>query len=519
MATAQELPINTGASALQMALEIFGDSVTVVDADYRGDAGSSGIWTDGDAIAPGVTPSDTGVMFSTGRLTSFTNAFGDPNRSASTSSNTSGINNDSDFNTLAGRSTYDASILEVDFIPTTSVLSMQFTFASEEYPEYVGSIFNDAVGIWINGVEVGSPVFSIADINSVNGGANETLYVDNTGDDYNTEMDGFTVTLNVTIPVNVGQVNSLKLGIADVGDSSYDSTLLVAAGSIQGDVIANNDTGSVYHGHTLTLDVLANDTAGMSVTHINGQEISTGGTVTLSSGHEIELLSDGRLGVTAPNSNSTATETQNFSYTAETASGISDSAFATITTIPCFTRGTHILTPHGYVPVEDLTVGQMVETQDHGPRPIRWIGTRTAKAEGPSAPIVIEQGTFGLHKRLVISPLHRILISNVQAELLFGEDEVLIAAKDLVNNVSVWVKEGGNVEYFHILFDQHEIIWSEGLATESLFPGAQTLAAFDEATRERLFSLFPALNPSSGQGYGDTVRLPLKSFEAKVVFG
>ena len=517
MATAQELPINTGASALQMALEIFGDSVTVVDADYRGDNRSSGIWTNGDAIAPGVTPSDTGVLFSTGRLTSFTNASGDPNRSASTSSNTSGINNDGDFNALAGRATYDASILEVDFIPNSSSLSMQFTFASEEYPEYVGSIFNDAVGIWINGVEVASPVFSIADINSVNGGANGTLYVDNTGDDYNTEMDGFTVTLNVIIPVNAGQVNTLKLGIADVGDSSYDSTLLVAGGSIQDDAIAADDSGTVYTGYTLNLDVLANDTPGMFVTHVNGQPITTGGMVTLSSGHEIELLADGRLGVTAPTVGPPAPENYNFSYTAESATGISDSAFVTVTTIPCFTRGTRILTPSGEVHVEDLQIGQMVTTQDRGAQPIRWIGTRTAKARGQSAPVVIEQGTFGLNRRLLLSQLHRVLVSNAHAELLFGEDEVLVAAKDLVNGVSVWIQEGGEVEYFHILFDEHEIVFAEGLPTESFFPGPQTLSGFDEENKAQLYALLPNIDPVSGEGYGDPARLPLKSFEAMAV--
>jgi hypothetical protein len=83
------------------------------------------------------------------------------------------VNGDSQFDQLAGTNTYDASILEVTFIPDTAYISMQFTFASEEYPEYVGSIFNVAVGIWINGVEVSGPVFDVAQINSVNQDANE----------------------------------------------------------------------------------------------------------------------------------------------------------------------------------------------------------------------------------------------------------------------------------------------------------------------------------------------------------
>jgi hypothetical protein len=108
------------------------------------------------------------------------------------------------FNALAGRSTFDASILTTRFVPTTEFLSIQFTFASEEYPEYTGSIFNDVVGIWINGQVVTSPIMNIAQINSVNQTQNATLFVDNTGDAHNTEMDGFTVTLSVLIPVNIG---------------------------------------------------------------------------------------------------------------------------------------------------------------------------------------------------------------------------------------------------------------------------------------------------------------------------
>jgi hypothetical protein len=90
MATGQELNYNTGASALDMALEIFGAGTMVVDATYTGWSQSSAIFTGGDSIAPGATPSDSGVILSTGRATNYTQSNGDPNRSASTSTNTSG---------------------------------------------------------------------------------------------------------------------------------------------------------------------------------------------------------------------------------------------------------------------------------------------------------------------------------------------------------------------------------------------------------------------------------------------
>ena len=95
---------------------------------------------------------------------------------------------------------------------------MQISFSSEEYLEYVGTGFNDAVGVWVNGVKatltVGTGDISI---NNINPGSNGNLYVDNANDGFNTEMDGFTVTLTLKAPVNAGQVNTIKIGIADGG--------------------------------------------------------------------------------------------------------------------------------------------------------------------------------------------------------------------------------------------------------------------------------------------------------------
>lgn len=505
-----------------MAETIFGDGVKVIDASYSGARNASGIWTGGDSTSPDVTPSDTGVILSTGRVKDFTNSSGDPNLRPDTSTDTRGVDNDAGFNALAGSNTYDAAILEVDFIPDGDTLTMQFVFASEEYPEYVGSVFNDAVGIWINGVEVASPVFQIAQINNVNNSANETLYVDNTDDHANTEMDGYTVTLSVTMTVIPDEENTIRLGIADVADSSYDSAILIAADSVQGSVFANDDSADFTGFGDISVDVTDNDQASgvMQVTHINGQEVTVGGSVTLNNGFEVTLQADGSLLVEAPTGYDlpATPEDFTFSYTAATADGISDSAFVTITTIPCFVAGTRIRTDRGEVPVQMLRTGDLVETRDNGLQPIRWIGHRTVAAKGRFAPVVIECGTMGLHDTLVLSPQHRVLVSHHMAELLFGEDEVLVAAKDLVNQCSIWVREGGEVDYFHLLFDEHQIIWSEGLQTESFHPGPVTLSGFDDAVKEELFALFPDLDRMTGHGYGASARPSLRSYEAAALF-
>ena len=154
MVAASELPIDTSATALVMAQEIFGNSVTVTGASFSGDNDSSGIYTGDDAIAPGVTPGDTGVILSTGDAEDFTNSSGQANQSTQTSTNTSGVNNNSQLNTAAGTSARDAAILDIDFITTGDFMTMQFVFSSEEYPEFQNSVYQDFVGVWINGVQV-----------------------------------------------------------------------------------------------------------------------------------------------------------------------------------------------------------------------------------------------------------------------------------------------------------------------------------------------------------------------------
>ncbi|MFT5787864.1 MAG: hypothetical protein ACI9KK_003235 [Ascidiaceihabitans sp.] len=104
MPIATELPIDTSASAVDMANEIFGGGIEVLSATYEGDNASSGIYTDGDAISPFATPGDSGVILSTGNATDFTNSDGttNTNQSASTTTNTAGIDGDAQFDALAG---------------------------------------------------------------------------------------------------------------------------------------------------------------------------------------------------------------------------------------------------------------------------------------------------------------------------------------------------------------------------------------------------------------------------------
>ena len=260
MVAASELPIETvreGTTADDMANAIFGNGVTVVGATYYGDNDSAGIYSGGLSTSPGVVPGDTGVILSTGNAEDFTNSSGEANQNTNTSTNTSGTNNYSQYNSAAGARTYDAATLDVDFIPDTSVMTMQFVFSSEEYPEFENSIYQDFVGVWINGTLVPMDVGNgDVDPGNVNTSNNINMYVSNQNDEANTEMDGFTITLTLTMFVNPGVVNSIRIAIADVADSNYDSNLLIAGDSIQTDLVALSDNVDLFPTGERDIDVL-----------------------------------------------------------------------------------------------------------------------------------------------------------------------------------------------------------------------------------------------------------------------
>lgn len=525
MVAGVELNYNSSATATQMAETIFGDGVTVVGATYTGFSGSSAIYSGGDSIAPNTTPSDTGVILSTGYASTYTSTGSQSNVVSNASTNTPGPSNEPGFNALAGTSTYDASYLDIDFIPTGDVMTMQFVFASDEYPEYSNSIYNDTVGVWINGSNVPMSVGDgSAAVGNVNQSENFNLYLDNTNDAYNTEMDGLTVTLTLTIPVTSGVVNSIRIGIADTSDSSYDSNLLIAADSVQTSLVAGDDTYTIGHDFTKTVDLLDNDlnnTAGsLQITHINGVQVYAGDTVTLATGHEVHLNSDGTVDIKADDD----TELVNFTYTVASLDSNdqvleTDVGIVTLDTIPCFTAGTRILTVDGNRTVEDLEPGDMVVTQDDGAQPVRWIGRRKVPAYGKMAPVRIAANALGSHGSVTVSPLHRILVADHRAELLFGEPEVLVAARDLVNDRTIRAEEGGMVEYVHLMFDRHQVVFTEGLASESFFPGTQTMSAFEEEVVEEITTIFPELDPASGAGYSPAARCMLKRYEGAVLGG
>ena len=346
MPIATELNITQTTDASLVAETIFGPGVTVVSSTLTGSAGQTGIYSDGLATSPGVVPSDSGVIFSTGNVADFTNSSGttDTNTQEETSTSYGGPG-DPDMTGASGVQTFDAMVLEAVFIPDNDFLTMQFVFSSEEYLEYVNGGFNDIIAVMVNGTMVElTPTGDTVSIDTVNTTSNSNLYIDNpaASDLYNTEMDGFTITMAFKAPVNAGVENTIKIGVADGGDDALDSNFLIAANSLQTVAIAFADEIELLPNTPGILDVLANDAdysgRGLTVTKINGVNVVPGDTVTLGTGETITLNADGTLTVLTDGDLTAST----FTYEVTDGNGITDVGYVTVSTAA-------VPDPDGYV--------------------------------------------------------------------------------------------------------------------------------------------------------------------------
>ena len=193
--------------------------------------------------------------------------------------------------------------------------------------------------------------------------------------------------------------------------------------------------------------------------------------------------------------------------------------------IPCFTPGTLIATPKGERRVEELQVGDRVITRDNGIQEIRWTGAKPIswqEMQGANhlKPILITAGSLGngLPERdMMVSPNHRVLVANDRTALYFDEREVLAAAKHLVNNKGIFQVEPRGTTYLHFMFDNHEVVLSDGAWTESFQPGDHSLKGIGNAQRNELFELFPELETREGLEDFSAARRTLKKHEAELL--
>lgn len=165
-------------------------------------------------------------------------------------------------------------------------------------------------------------------------------------------------------------------------------------------------------------------------------------------------------------------------------------------TVPCFAYGTLIQTPNGEVPVEALRVGDLVTTQHNGAQPIRWMGSCLVALSTSSklCPIRITAGAHGNSlptRDLLVSRQHRLFISS----RMFHCDSVLTSAINLTKLPSISIDESlPYISYFHLMFDQHEVIFAQGAPAESLYAGTEVLKSVPKDALQEIQTLFPELS-------------------------
>jgi hypothetical protein len=191
----------------------------------------------------------------------------------------------------------------------------------------------------------------------------------------------------------------------------------------------------------------------------------------------------------------------------------------------CFTPDTLIATEYGPRAIAQLQAGDRILTRDNGPQEILWRGHRRMSGARLHVmphlrPIRFASGALGFGRpdqELLVSPQHRMLIKGQAALALFNTPEVLVAAQDLVNDRTIMVDHSAReVTYVHILLAQHNIVWANGLETESFHPSNTALDTVADDQRAGLLDILPEIaeNPHA---YGDYARRNVSAAEAAIL--
>jgi Hint domain len=191
----------------------------------------------------------------------------------------------------------------------------------------------------------------------------------------------------------------------------------------------------------------------------------------------------------------------------------------------CFVPGTRLSTPDGSKLVDELAEGDHICTKDGGAQPIRWIGSRQITGGRLVAMPHLRPIRLSAHvlaagepdQDLTVSPDHRVLVKGAVAQALFNTDEVLVAARDLVNDRTIRVdRRCRAVSYIHLMLDCHQIVWANGVEVESFHPAATDPDQIAPSQRAALLERFPDI-AEGAHAYGDFARRNLTRSEAAIL--
>ncbi|MEO1109600.1 MAG: Hint domain-containing protein [Pseudomonadota bacterium] len=294
--------------------------------------------------------------------------------------------------------------------------------------------------------------------------------------------------------------NSTVIGVVRGNGGGDDITItgstvgtLNAGGGADTVVVRGSDISSIALGN-------GNDTLDFQSTSVSGTVEGGGGTDTLNlpEGTVITDSTFGTITVVAGTSYSLSSG----SFTLPSGTIVTYTGFENGAGFPCFTRDTLIATDCGFCPIQNITAGDRVQTVGLGPQTVRWAGrraftTRDLEQDPKLRPVRIVASALGQgmpNRDLLVSRQHRMLVQSKIAQRMFGAPEVLIPAIKLTSVPGIYVDhEVQSVEYFHLLFDRHEVIYAEGAPTESLYTGPEALKSLSISARREIFKIFPEL--------------------------
>lgn len=193
--------------------------------------------------------------------------------------------------------------------------------------------------------------------------------------------------------------------------------------------------------------------------------------------------------------------------------------------VVCFTPGPMIMTPDGARDVASLTEVDFVQTADNCRAEVLWLGQRRVtrarlKAVPSLTPVCLRAGALDKDMPdagLLVSPDHRIVLRGARARALYNADEVLVTARDLINDHSI-IRDHNQreVTYIHMMLPSHEVVSANGVATESFHPASAELSVMENVQLVRMFDRLPELRDCV-HTYGDFARRMLSDSEAAIL--
>jgi Hint domain len=146
----------------------------------------------------------------------------------------------------------------------------------------------------------------------------------------------------------------------------------------------------------------------------------------------------------------------------------------------CFLKGTLIDTPDGQKKVEDLLIGDLVTTIGRAARPVQFISAYSYRKADPSRDWVADVKPVVVRKSAISDNVPNRDLYMTRAHALYLDD-MLVPVCNLINGSTIIVddaEELSELEYFHVKFESHDVIYAEGAACESLLTVSESAKNF-----------------------------------------